>query len=299
MKKALVVDDSRLARLALKRILVKNGLEVAEAEGVLDAEQWIEHHSLPDIVFMDIMMPELDGYDGLARLRAQPDTAQLPIIMYSGDISEDARLKARQKGATGYLPKPAEESRVVQLLQALSKKAEQEQSPVVEISPSAAPFTTSNDGVITLSMSNKAVDDAAELEKIAKEITAVEASMQAEPAVSAVANQAQTEHASATVNSGVNHQVLTELTMRLDLLENQQAHNADELASLRAENAAAKATAAAKAALSSRQEWVSRDAHEEEVHELREQLDRSDLQGKIALGLAGAAIIGLVLLMIF
>jgi len=63
LKTALIVDDSRLARLTLKRLLAKYDIEVAEAEGVVDGENWISRHTLPDIVFMDIMMPDLDGYD--------------------------------------------------------------------------------------------------------------------------------------------------------------------------------------------------------------------------------------------
>ena len=91
LKTALIVDDSRLARLTLKRLLAKYDIEVAEAESVVDGENWIARHTLPDIVFMDIMMPDIDGYEGLARLRADPETHDLPVIMYSGDISEPAR----------------------------------------------------------------------------------------------------------------------------------------------------------------------------------------------------------------
>lgn len=122
VKTALIVDDSRLARLTLKRLLMKYDIEVSEAEGVLDAERWITHNMLPDIIFMDIMMPELDGYDGLARLRQDPDTRDVPVIMYSGDISEESRRRARDGGATGYLPKPADASRLDHLLSALKKR---------------------------------------------------------------------------------------------------------------------------------------------------------------------------------
>ena len=122
VKTALIVDDSRLARLTLKRLLMKYDIEVHEAEGVVDAERWITHNMLPDIVFMDIMMPDLDGYEGLARLRENPDTRDVPVIMYSGDISEESRRKARDGGATGYLPKPADASRLDHLLNALKKR---------------------------------------------------------------------------------------------------------------------------------------------------------------------------------
>ena len=129
VKTALIVDDSRLARLTLKRLLMKYDIEVHEAEGVVDAERWITHNMLPDIVFMDIMMPELDGYEGLARLRENPDTRDVPVIMYSGDISEESRRKARDGGATGYLPKPADASRLDHLLNALKKRTRTDAPP--------------------------------------------------------------------------------------------------------------------------------------------------------------------------
>lgn len=144
LKNALIVDDSRLARLTLKKLLVKYDIEVSEAEGVLDAEQWIIHNFVPDLVFMDVMMPDLDGFAGLARLRNNPDTQNVPVIMYSGDISEEARKKARDNGATGYLPKPADASRLDHLLNALiqridTKPEEEKQQPTSAPTPTPTP----------------------------------------------------------------------------------------------------------------------------------------------------------------
>lgn len=151
LKKVLIVDDSRLARLTLRRLLSKHQLDVHEVEGVLDAEEWLARNELPDVVFMDIMMPQLDGYAGLARLRENPETRHIPVIMYSGDISEEARQKARDSGATGYLPKPAEGSRLDNLLNSLSQRlderpaqavVEQRPAPSPTPAPAAAPVTS-------------------------------------------------------------------------------------------------------------------------------------------------------------
>ena len=139
LKTALIVDDSRLARLTLKRLLAKYDIDVIEAESVIDGESWISRHTLPDIVFMDIMMPDLDGYEGLARLRADPETHDLPVIMYSGDISEEARQKARDAGATGYLPKPADASRLDHLLSALRDRVRPAAQPVPQPAPPPPP----------------------------------------------------------------------------------------------------------------------------------------------------------------
>ncbi|MDO4643319.1 MAG: response regulator [Cardiobacteriaceae bacterium] len=145
LKTALIVDDSRLARLTLKRLLAKYDIEVAEAEGVIDGESWIARHTLPDIVFMDIMMPDLDGYEGLARLRADPETHDLPVIMYSGDISEEARQKARDAGATGYLPKPADASRLDHLLSALRERVRPAPQPVHQPMVTPSPVVTATE----------------------------------------------------------------------------------------------------------------------------------------------------------
>ena len=121
-KTALVIDDSRLARLTLKRLLTSEyGIKVFEAEGVLDAEHWVTQNVEPELIFMDVMMPEIDGFEGLARMRKNPNTDHIPVVMYSGDISEEARKKARDSGANGYLPKPVDAQRLEHLLKALSQ----------------------------------------------------------------------------------------------------------------------------------------------------------------------------------
>ena len=137
LKTALIVDDSRLARLTLKRLLAKYDIEVAEAESVVAGENWIARHTLPDIGFMDIIMPDIDGDAAPARLRADPDTHDLPVIMYSGDISEEARQRARDAGATGYLPKPADASRLDHLLSALRDRVRV--APAPQSAPAPAP----------------------------------------------------------------------------------------------------------------------------------------------------------------
>ncbi len=150
LKTALIVDDSRLARLTLKRLLLKYDIDVREAEGVIDAERWIFHHLLPDVIFMDVMMPELDGFEGLARLRANEETSKIPVIMYSGDISETTRKKARDQGATGYLPKPVDASGLDHLLSVLTKRLQARKKQKVEaaaLRPTPARAQKTGDGV--------------------------------------------------------------------------------------------------------------------------------------------------------
>lgn len=122
MQTALIVDDSALARLTLKRFLMKHNLEVFEGECVSDCRYWLRHNQLPDVIFMDITMPEVDGFEALAEIRANPQTQHLPVIMYSGDTSAEAKQKARDGKATGFLRKPVNEEQLTVLLEKLNKR---------------------------------------------------------------------------------------------------------------------------------------------------------------------------------
>ncbi|MBV7435542.1 response regulator [Cardiobacteriaceae bacterium TAE3-ERU3] len=148
MQTALIVDDSALARLTLKRFLMKHGLEVFEGECVSDCRYWLRHNQLPDVIFMDITMPEEDGFEALAEIRAKPETKHLPVIMYSGDASAESKQKARDGKATGFLRKPVNEEQLAALLEKLKERYPS--SPVVPAASVAAsgdeslhPHTTS------------------------------------------------------------------------------------------------------------------------------------------------------------
>jgi len=82
IKRALVVDDSRSARLALRRLLEKQSLAVSEAESgeiALDMPQ----SAAVDVVFMDHTMPGMEGLEAVAAIKAHPATAAIPVMMYT------------------------------------------------------------------------------------------------------------------------------------------------------------------------------------------------------------------------
>ena len=142
MQTALIVDDSALARLTLKRFLMKHDLEVFEGECVSDCRYWLRHNQLPDVIFMDITMPDEDGFEALAEIRANPETKHLPVIMYSGDASAEAKQKARDGKATGFLRKPVNEEQLAALLEKLKERYPS--TPVA----SAAPVAGSGDETV-------------------------------------------------------------------------------------------------------------------------------------------------------
>ena len=114
-KRALVVDDSKSARVILSRMLEKYDIEVDMAES---AEQAIEYlqHDRPDAIFMDHLMPGMDGLQAVQAIKGNPQTAMIPIMMYTSQEGELYVGQARALGAMGVLPKqvrPVDVSKVL------------------------------------------------------------------------------------------------------------------------------------------------------------------------------------------
>lgn len=129
-KRALIVDDSKSARAFLSRILEKYDIEVDSAES---AEQAIEYlgHNRPDVIFMDHMMPGMDGFQAVQAIKNNPRTAMIPIMMYTSQEGELYLGQARALGAVGVLPKqikPADVSKVLYQLHLLPDRRSPEQT---------------------------------------------------------------------------------------------------------------------------------------------------------------------------
>jgi len=101
----LVVDDNAENRDVLTRRLEKRGFQVLEAEGGQAALDTIENEHV-DLVLLDIMMPGLSGIDVLRRLRQQPSTADLPVIMATAKSESEDVVEALELGANDYVTKP-------------------------------------------------------------------------------------------------------------------------------------------------------------------------------------------------
>lgn len=103
----LVVDDSRVNRLVLARQLSAMEVEVLEAENGQEALDLLRAHaSAVDVVLLDVVMPELDGYETLAAMKADEATRHIPVIMISAVEELDSVVRCIELGATDYLPKP-------------------------------------------------------------------------------------------------------------------------------------------------------------------------------------------------
>jgi adenylate cyclase len=104
---ALVVDDSRVNRLVLVRQLAVLGLESLEAENGAEALELVLAHAPDiDVVLLDVIMPELDGYETLAAMKADEATRHIGVIIVSGVEELDSVVRCIELGATDYLVKP-------------------------------------------------------------------------------------------------------------------------------------------------------------------------------------------------
>ena len=119
MTKVLIVDDAAFMRVSIRNILLKHGFEVAgEAEnGAIAVEKYAELK--PDIVTMDITMPEMNGLDALRAIRAYDKNARIMMVTALG---QDAMVReAVLAGAMAFVIKPYKEDAIVEALRKLSK----------------------------------------------------------------------------------------------------------------------------------------------------------------------------------
>ena len=101
----MVVDDSKTIVRSAELFLKEKGCEVVSAQDGFEALSLMADCQ-PDLVFMDIMMPRLDGYQACALIKSNPDYADIPIIMLSSKHSLFDKARGRLSGSNEYLTKP-------------------------------------------------------------------------------------------------------------------------------------------------------------------------------------------------
>lgn len=103
--KIMVIDDSKTIRRTAETLLQKEGCTVISAVDGFDALAKIVDNN-PDIIFVDIMMPRLDGYQTCALIKNHPEYAQTPVIMLSSKDGLFDKARGRIVGSDEYLTKP-------------------------------------------------------------------------------------------------------------------------------------------------------------------------------------------------
>jgi DNA-binding response OmpR family regulator len=101
----LLVEDEDSLRRVIKDLLQQEGYHICEARDGAEAMEQVDRHN-PDLVLLDLNLPNVDGYQVLQKLRAHPRTANLPVIILSARGDEDNEVKVLKLGATDFLAKP-------------------------------------------------------------------------------------------------------------------------------------------------------------------------------------------------
>lgn len=104
-KKILIADDEEDVKIVVQLYLESKGYEVVTAFDGLDAVDKVKAEK-PDLVLLDIMMPILDGFEVARKLKADPQTASIPIIMLSASAHAESKQRGMQAGAVDYIVKP-------------------------------------------------------------------------------------------------------------------------------------------------------------------------------------------------
>jgi CheY-like chemotaxis protein/signal transduction histidine kinase len=115
-RKVLVVDDDVRNIFALNSVLERRGMEVISANNGMDAIQLVESTSDLALVLMDVMMPEMDGYETMRRIRSNTKFRLLPIIALTAKAMKGDREKCLEAGASDYVAKPVDTSQLLSLV---------------------------------------------------------------------------------------------------------------------------------------------------------------------------------------
>lgn len=113
MKTVLVVEDHEANRRLVTRFLTREGYNVLVAEDGLQGVA-LALSDQPDMILMDLDLPELDGWEATRRIKANPETKHIPVVALTSHAFPDDVAKARKAGCDGYETKPIVYSRLMQ-----------------------------------------------------------------------------------------------------------------------------------------------------------------------------------------
>jgi CheY-like chemotaxis protein len=115
-RKVLVVDDDVRNIFALNSLLERHGMNVVTATNGQDAIRLLEQHPDVSLVLTDVMMPEMDGYETMRRIREIPEFRLLPIIALTAKAMKGDREKCLHAGASDYVAKPVNTEQLLSLV---------------------------------------------------------------------------------------------------------------------------------------------------------------------------------------
>ncbi len=116
MARILIVDDSPSQLMGIKRIVEKLGHEALTAE---DGAAGVEaaKRELPDLILMDVVMPNLNGFQATRAITREPTTKHIPVILVTTKDQETDRMWGMRQGAKAYITKPFSEEELLEIIQ--------------------------------------------------------------------------------------------------------------------------------------------------------------------------------------
>jgi pilus assembly protein CpaE len=130
-KKVLLVDDDDILRKMTGALLAKQGFEVVPIENGPKTIEYLKTNT-PDIILLDVMMPDMDGFTVCREIRTNPATARIPIIMLTALDSVENKLKGFEVGADDYLAKPCDIAELTVRINLMIRRAEASQPKIME-----------------------------------------------------------------------------------------------------------------------------------------------------------------------
>jgi CheY-like chemotaxis protein len=115
-KKVLIIDDDMRNIFALTSLLERYDMQVLYAENGKDGIDMLKNIPDIDVALVDIMMPEMDGYEAMHQIRDMPEFRQTPLIALTAKAMKGDREKCIEAGASDYITKPAESEQLLSLL---------------------------------------------------------------------------------------------------------------------------------------------------------------------------------------
>lgn len=119
-RRVVIVEDDRFQVTLLERVLAAEGFETTSCLDGLEAVRVIEEVR-PGLILLDIMMPFLDGFEVVQRLKANEKTAGIPIVVISARRDMDSILQMRKLGVKDYLTKPCDKGKLIETVRAALK----------------------------------------------------------------------------------------------------------------------------------------------------------------------------------
>jgi twitching motility two-component system response regulator PilH len=118
MARILIVDDSPSQLLGMKRIVEKLGHEIVTAEDGASGVE-VAKSTMPDLILMDVVMPNLNGFQATRAISKEPTTANIPVVLVTTKDQETDKVWGMRQGAKAYITKPFTESQLIEVINSL------------------------------------------------------------------------------------------------------------------------------------------------------------------------------------